>query len=75
MNIVFQLAWLAHFPFWSFTMIIIDVLISYGLIARIETTRSAERAAGGSGRLKTGKGLASLRPSDRAVTLAGVILT
>jgi hypothetical protein len=35
-NIVFQLAYLAHFPFWSFTMIIIDILIIYGLIARVD---------------------------------------
>jgi multisubunit Na+/H+ antiporter MnhF subunit len=37
LNIVFQLAYLAHFPFWSFTMIIIDILIIYGLIAHVET--------------------------------------
>jgi hypothetical protein len=35
-NILFQLAYLAHFPFWSFTMIIIDILIIYGLIARVD---------------------------------------
>ena len=35
-NLIFQLAWLAHFPFWSFTMIIVDILIIYGLIARVE---------------------------------------
>jgi hypothetical protein len=36
LNLLFQLAYLAHFPFWSFTMIIIDILIIYGLIARVE---------------------------------------
>ena len=35
-NLIFQLAYLAHFPFWSFTMIIVDILIIYGLIARVE---------------------------------------
>jgi hypothetical protein len=35
-NLLFHLAYLAHFPFWSFTMIIIDILIIYGLIARVE---------------------------------------
>jgi hypothetical protein len=36
LNLIFHLAYLAHFPFWSFTMIIIDILIIYGLIARVE---------------------------------------
>ncbi len=36
LNLVFHLAYLAHFPFWSFTMIIIDILIIYGLIARVD---------------------------------------
>ena len=36
LNMVFQLAWLAHFPFWSFTMIIVDILIIYGLVRRVE---------------------------------------
>jgi hypothetical protein len=35
-NIIFQLAYLAHFPFWSFTMIIVDILIIYGLVAHVE---------------------------------------
>ena len=35
-NLLFHLAYLAHFPFWSFTMIIIDILVIYGLIARVE---------------------------------------
>ena len=36
LNMVFQLAYLAHFPFWSFTMILVDILIIYGLIAHVE---------------------------------------
>ena len=36
LNLVFHLAYLAHFPFWSFVMIIIDILIIYGLIARVD---------------------------------------
>ena len=36
-RLVFHLAYLAHFPFWSFVMIIIDILIIYGLIAHVET--------------------------------------
>ena len=40
-NIFFQLAYLAHFPFWSFTMIIIDILILYGLVARVDGYESA----------------------------------
>jgi len=30
-NAILQLAWLAHFPFWSFTMILVDVLVIYGI--------------------------------------------
>jgi hypothetical protein len=32
-NLVFQFAYLDHSPFWSFTMIVIDILIIYGLAA------------------------------------------
>jgi len=32
LNLVFQLAFLAQFPFWSFTMILIDILVIYGLV-------------------------------------------
>ena len=32
-NLLVQFAWLPHYPFWSLTMITIDVLIIYGLIA------------------------------------------
>jgi hypothetical protein len=35
-NMLFQLAWLAHFPFWSFTMIIVNILVIYGLVARVD---------------------------------------
>jgi hypothetical protein len=35
-NMLFQLAYLAHFPFWSFTMIIVDILVIYGLVRRVE---------------------------------------
>jgi len=30
-NLIFQFAYLGHYPFWSFTMIVIDILIIYGL--------------------------------------------
>ena len=30
-NLLFQFAYLGHYPFWSFTMIVIDILIIYGL--------------------------------------------
>jgi hypothetical protein len=30
-NAILQLAFLAHFPFWSFTMILVDVLVIYGI--------------------------------------------
>jgi hypothetical protein len=32
-NLVFQFGWLGHYPFWSFTMIVIDILVIYGLAA------------------------------------------
>jgi hypothetical protein len=32
-NAIVQLAYLPHFPFWSFTMILVDVLVIYGLVA------------------------------------------
>ena len=31
MNLIVQLAWLPHNNFWSFTMILIDILIIYGI--------------------------------------------
>jgi hypothetical protein len=33
LNMVFQFAYLDHSPFWSFTMIVVDILVIYGLIA------------------------------------------
>ena len=30
-NLMFQFAYLGHYPFWSFTMIVIDILVIYGL--------------------------------------------
>jgi hypothetical protein len=30
-NLIFQFAYLGHYQFWSFTMIVIDILIIYGL--------------------------------------------
>ncbi len=30
-NLIFQFAYLGHYPFWSFTMIVIDILVIYGL--------------------------------------------
>jgi hypothetical protein len=30
-NAILQLAFLAHFPFWSFTMILVDVFVIYGI--------------------------------------------
>jgi hypothetical protein len=33
LNALLQLAYLPHFPLWSFTMILIDVLVIYGLVA------------------------------------------
>jgi hypothetical protein len=32
LNLLVQFTYLAHFPFWSFTMILLDVLVIYGLI-------------------------------------------
>jgi hypothetical protein len=31
LNALAQLAWLAHFPLWSFTIILVDVLVIYGV--------------------------------------------
>jgi hypothetical protein len=33
-NLMFQFAYLGHYAFWSFTLIIIDILVIYGLAAR-----------------------------------------
>jgi hypothetical protein len=31
-NMLVQFAYLAHFPFWSFTMILLDIMIIFGLV-------------------------------------------
>jgi hypothetical protein len=36
LNLLFQFAYLGHYPFWSFTMIVIDILIIYGLAGSSE---------------------------------------
>ena len=33
LNLMFQFAYLGHYPFWSFTLIVIDILVIYGLAA------------------------------------------
>ena len=35
-NLIFQFAYLGHYPFWSFTMIVIDLLIIFGLAGSSE---------------------------------------
>jgi len=35
-NMIFQLAYLAHYPFWSFTIILVDVLVIYALVVHGE---------------------------------------
>ncbi|MGZ4689554.1 MAG: DUF7144 family membrane protein [Acidimicrobiia bacterium] len=37
LNLLFQFAYLGHYPFWSFTMIVIDLLVIYGLAGSSET--------------------------------------
>lgn len=32
-NLIFQFGYLGHYPFWSFTMIVINILVIYGLAA------------------------------------------
>jgi hypothetical protein len=31
-NAIIQLAYLAHYPFWSFTMILVDILVIWGIL-------------------------------------------
>jgi hypothetical protein len=40
-NMIVQFTYLAHFPFWSFTMILVDMLVIYGLVVygRVELER------------------------------------
>ena len=35
-NLIFQFAYLGHYPFWSFTMIVLDLLVIYGLAGSSE---------------------------------------
>jgi hypothetical protein len=37
-NLLFQFAYLGHYPFWSFTMIVIDLLIIFGLAGSSESS-------------------------------------
>ena len=37
-NLIFQFAYLGHYPLWSFTMIVIDLLIIFGLAGSSEST-------------------------------------
>jgi hypothetical protein len=37
LNLIFQFAYLGHYPFWSFTAIVIDLLIIFGLAGSSET--------------------------------------
>jgi hypothetical protein len=39
-NLLFQFAYLGHYPFWSFTMIVLDILVIYGLAGH--ATRDVE---------------------------------
>jgi hypothetical protein len=36
LNLLFQFAYLGHYPFWSFTMIIIDLLVVFALVSGYE---------------------------------------
>ena len=46
LNLLVQFTYLGHYPFWSFTMILIDVLVIYGLVVhgRIEGAGTATTA-------------------------------
>jgi hypothetical protein len=41
-NMVVQFSYLAHFPFWSFTMILIDTMVIYGLVVHGRPERRAQ---------------------------------
>ena len=41
-NMVVQFSYLAHFPFWSFTMILVDMLVIYGLVVHGRPERQAQ---------------------------------
>ncbi len=42
-NLLAQLAYLDHNPFWSFTMVLIDILVIYGLVAHGGLTAEERR--------------------------------
>ena len=42
-NLIFQFAYLGHYPFWSFTMIVIDLLIIFGLAGSSERRDTYEQ--------------------------------
>ncbi len=41
-NMIVQFSYLAHFPFWSFTMILVDTLVIYGLVVHGRPERRAQ---------------------------------
>jgi Ca2+/Na+ antiporter len=41
-NMVVQFSYLAHFPFWSFTMILVDTMVIYGLVVHGRPERRAQ---------------------------------
>jgi hypothetical protein len=43
LNMLVQFTYLAHFPFWSFTMILLDVLVIYALVVYGSTETEAPR--------------------------------
>ncbi len=43
LNLIFQFAYLGHNQFWSFTMIVIDILVIYGLAAHGEPDSELEQ--------------------------------
>jgi hypothetical protein len=42
-NLIFQFAYLGHYPFWSFTMILVDILIIFGLAGSSERRDTYEQ--------------------------------
>jgi hypothetical protein len=42
-NLIFQFAYLGHYPFWSFTMIVIDLLVIFGLAGSSERRDTYEQ--------------------------------
>lgn len=44
LNLIFQFGYLGHFQLWSFTMIVIDILVIYGLAAHGAPDSELEQA-------------------------------